>query len=157
MPLTSYTIERTFTVAPERLFRAFVDPEDLKVWVWGAGARGVEADLDVRPGGRLCVTTEVEGPDGKTNRFGWRGVVLEVDPGRRLVHTLHWDAPVGYNEPGMNPVDEAILAEFLPDEQGCRLRYTHLGIPDDGQSAAEHERSVRVTFDDLETHLAASR
>ncbi len=153
MPLTSYTIERTFPVSQERLFRALTDPEDLKVWVWGSEGRDVEADVDLKVGGQVRTTTRVDRPDGNEERAGFRGVFALIEPPRRLVHTVHWDASVGYNAPGMNPVDEVIAAEVEPCAEGCRLRYTHLGIPDDGVSAAEHERSVRITLDVLERHL----
>ena len=81
---------------------------------------------------------------------------MAIDGPHRLVHTVHWDAPVGYNEPGMHPIDEVLIIEIEPHEDGCRLRYTHLGIPDDGMSAAEHERSVRATLDVLARRLGAS-
>lgn len=155
MTLTSYTIDRTFPVPPERLFRAFTDPEDLRAWVWGADAPGVTAEVDLRVGGLVRVTMRMPDAEGGEQVMGFRGVYAEVDAPRRLVHTVHWDSSVGYNEPGMNPVDEVLVTAIEPHENGARLRYTHLGIPDDGQSAPEHERSVRVTLDVLERHLAA--
>ena len=155
MALTSYTIDRTFYVAPERLFRAFTDPDDLKAWVWGAEAPGVTAEVDLRVGGLFHMAMRMKAPEGGETVAGFRGVYVEIDAPRRLVHTVHWDASVGYNEAGMNPVDEVLVAEIEPHADGCRLRYTHLGIPDDGMSAAEHERSVRVTLDVLAKHLSA--
>lgn len=154
MPLTSYTIERPFRVSPERLFRAFTDPSDVRAWVWGQDGRDVRVELDLRPGGALQVTTVVDGPQGADTRIGYRGQVVLFEAGRRLVHTLHWDAPVGYNAAGLDPVDEVLDIEVVPDGETSRLCYTHRGIPDDGQSAREHERSVRVTLDCLERHLA---
>ena len=60
---------------------------------------------------------------------------------------------MGYNEPGMSPVDEVVVAKFEAREDGALLRYTHHGIPDDGVSAKEHERNVRITLDHLAKHL----
>ncbi len=150
MALTSYTIERHYSVDPERLFRAFTDPEELKAWVWGKDAQGVEAAVDLRIGGTLEMSIPMPGGE---ERAGFRCLIVEVESGRRLVHTVHWDADVGYNAPGMNPVDEVLATDFTPADGGTLLRYAHLGIPDDGVSAPEHERSVRATLDDLETHL----
>ncbi len=156
MQLTSYTIERAYPVSPDRLFQAFTDPDDLRIWVWGNEGRNVEAAVDLHPGGRLSVTTEADWPGWPHPRAGYRGVVVEALPGKRLVHTVHWDAPVGYNAEGMDPVDEVLVIDIAAHADGSLLRYTHLGIPDDGQSAAEHERSVRITLDFLEQHLRAT-
>jgi hypothetical protein len=81
-------------------------------------------------------------------------VFADVVPGRRVVHTVHWDSNMGYNAPGKNPVDEVMVVEIEAAPAGSRLTFTHHGIPDDGGSAAEHERSVRATFDDLAAHVA---
>lgn len=147
-PLTSYTIERTFPVPPERLFRAFTNEEEIKTWIWGEGAQVRKALVEPESGGRYHVVME--------NGHGMRGMVLVYVPGERLIHTLHWDAPVGYNADGMDPIDEVIAMQFEAHEDGSLLRYTHQGIPDDGQSAPEHERSVRATFDGLAKRLATA-
>ena len=54
----------------------------------------------------------------------------------------------------MNPVDEVMVVEISPDAAGSRLALSHLGIPESPGSAAEHERSVRSTLDDLAAHVA---
>src|SRR5207248_2416828 len=72
-------------------------------------------------------------------RDGMRGIYVDVRPGKRLVHTLNWDADVGYNAPGADALDEVVIAEIEPDGRGSRLSYTHLGIPEGGGAAAEHE------------------
>ena len=152
----SYTIERKFPVSPERLFRALTEPADLVAWIWGPYGRDVRATVDLVVGGQFQVTTNVAGRGWGRDVAGMRGVYAEVRPPTHLVHTLHWDAPVGYNAPGMDPVDEVVVVDIEPDPAGSRIVYSHLGIPDDGVSAAEHQRSVHVTFDLLERHLAAN-
>ena len=155
MSLTSYTIDRTYAVPPERLFQAFTDPADLTAWVWGADAPGVTAEVDLRVGGLLEMAMRMPAPEGGESVAGFRGMYVAIEEPHRLVHTVHWDASVGYNAPGMHPIDEVLIAEIAPHENGCRLQYTHLGIPDDGLSAPEHERSVRATLDVLALHLGA--
>ena len=155
MSLTQYTIERKFPVSAERLYRAFVDPGDIKVWYWGNKRKNVEVEQDLRIGGRFSVVTDVSNRKGwGSDQAGMRGMYLVIEPGKKLIHTLHWDAPVGYNEPGMNPLDEVIVVNIEPHGDGSALQYIHMGIPDDGVSAPEHERSVRITMDLLEKHLA---
>ncbi len=153
-PLTSYTIERRFPVAPERLFRAFTDEEELKRWIWGENAEVRKAQVELESGGRFHVVAKNDFPGWPHDEVAMRGMVLFVVPGRRLIHTLHWDAPVGYNAEGLDPIDEVIAIDIEPDGDGCALSYTHQGIPDDGKSAPEHERSVRATLGLLARLLA---
>ena len=154
MPLTSYTIERSFPVPAARLFRAFTDPADLAAWIWGPGARDVRAEVDARVGGGFCVTTDGAGLGKVGARAGMLGTFVVLDPPLRLVHTLRWDSFVGYNAKGMDPLDEAVVVEIEPHAGGTRLRYVHVGIPDDGVAAPEHERSVRACLDHLAAHLS---
>jgi uncharacterized protein YndB with AHSA1/START domain len=146
--LVSYRIERRFAVPPERLFRAFTDPEELAGWVYGADARGLVAEVDPRSGGALRLS--------KDGASLMRGLFVDVCPPSRIVHTVHWDADVGYNRSGEDPVDELVVVEIAADPAGSRLAYLHAGIPDDGESAREHERSVRATLDDLARRLVAT-
>ena len=149
MQLTRYTIERPFPVSVDRLWAGFTDPALLKQWIWGPGAKDVRVEQDLQLYGMFNVSMAAE-----DTRWGMRGIYVEIQPGKKLVHTLHWDADVGYNRAGKHPVDEVIVVEILSDGDVVSLRYTHVGIPDDGQSAKEHERSVRVTLDLLEKVLA---
>ena len=109
--------------------------------------------VELESGGRLHIVADAEYPDWPQKEVAMRGMVLFVIPNEKLVHTLHWDAPVGYNAEGLDPIDEVIAVNFEADGDGCRMRYTHQGIPDDGQSVVHHERSVRATFDILERIL----
>lgn len=67
------------------------------------------------------------------DRAGMRGIYLVLEPERKLIHTLHWDAP------GMSPLDEIIVVNINGEGETSNLEYIHMGIPDDGQSAPEHE------------------
>ena len=150
-------IVRTFNHPAERLFKAWTDPQDLGTWMWNPYDRNLDVEVDLRVGGRYRIYTDAPPDQGKPgDRWGMVGFYTEVVTNKRLAYTLHWDAPVGYNEPGMNPLDEVLVCEFQLDGEGSLLKYTHMGIPDDGGSAAEHERSVRETLDLLEAHLKAT-
>ncbi len=151
MALTQYVIERTYTAPREALYRAFTQPELFARWVWGDYGKDVRAEIDLKINGLI----EVTDTDGKQRHRLFRGIFLVIVPDEKLIYTLHWDGDVGYNRGGNVPVDEVLVLDFLPHEQGSLLRYRHMGIPDDGASAPEHERSVRVTLDHLEKLLAA--
>ena len=148
MKLTQYTIERNFPVSAERLFAGFTDPDLLKQWIWGPGAKDVRVEQQFHINGTFNISM-----DGGGSRWGMRGIYLVIVPNEKLIHTLHWDADVGYNSADNDPVDEVIVVNIRPDAEGSALQYIHMGIPDDGVSATEHERSVRVTLDGLENLL----
>jgi uncharacterized protein YndB with AHSA1/START domain len=153
MGLTQYTIERKFAASPAALYRAFTDPAVFAKWVWGLQAKNVQAEFDLRINGILRVTDD----QGKGRHDLFRGIYLVIEPGQKLIHTIHWHGDVGYNGPGMKPLDEVLVVSFIPDGEGSLLRYLHMGIPDDGMSAKEHERSVRVTLDGLEKLLQTTQ
>lgn len=148
MKLTQYTIERKYPVSTDRLWAGFTDPEILKQWIWGPGAKDVLVKQALHLNGTFNISM-----DGGDKRWGMRGMYLVIEPSKKLIHTLHWDADVGYNGEGKNPLDEVIVVNIKPDGNDSALEYIHMGIPDDGQSAPEHERSVRVTLDLLEKVL----
>src|SRR5688572_15044934 len=149
MKLTQYTIERRFSAPPERVYRAFTDPVELAAWVWGGFAKATKADVDPWINGTLEIAID----EGEGMASAMRGIYLVIQPNQRLIHTVHWDASVGYNLSG-KALDEVLVIDFLPDNAGCLLKYLHMGIPDDGRSAAAHEKSVQATLDYLEKHLA---
>ncbi len=89
-------LERVFDATPDRVFRAWTDPEVLKKWFAPKPFTTPVADLDVRPGGACMIV--MRGPDGKD--YPNPGVYLEVVPNRRLVTT---DAYVSAWQPSPQP------------------------------------------------------
>lgn len=76
-------LERIFDATPDRVYRAWTDPEILKKWFAPKPYTTPHAHLDVRPGGASNIV--MADPDG--NEFPNPGVYLEVVPNRRLVST----------------------------------------------------------------------
>src|SRR5690606_10341476 len=146
MRLTQYVIERKLAATPEAVYAAFTEPDKYAKWVWGSYAKDVRAEIDLKINGMLCVTEDA----GKGRHDLFRGIYLEIEPGRKLIHTLHWGGGMGYDYEGKTPLDEVIVLDFLPDPDGCLLRYRHMGVPDEPGIAADHEQSVRGTLDWLE-------
>jgi uncharacterized protein YndB with AHSA1/START domain len=82
------TLHRKFPVAPEKVWRAWTEPQALKQW-FGPGDRHQPvsvADVDVRVGGRFRLV--FGGADG--NEHEAAGVYREVQPHRKLVFTWCW-------------------------------------------------------------------
>lgn len=76
-------LEHVFDATPDRVFRAWTDPEVLKKWFAPKPFTTPFAEMDVRPGGSSTIV--MRGPDGTD--YPNRGVYLEVVPGHRLVST----------------------------------------------------------------------
>lgn len=75
-------IERRIAASPERVWRAWTDPERLAAWFGPNGFRTETAAFDLRPGGewRFVMRHDEHGSFGNLVRF------LEVDAPRRLVY-----------------------------------------------------------------------
>jgi uncharacterized protein YndB with AHSA1/START domain len=83
----SLTLERFYPVAPEKVWRAWTDPQALSRWFGPGGSQPVaSAELDVRVGGRFRVL--FGGAEGREHEV--QGVYREVVPNRRLVFTWTW-------------------------------------------------------------------
>ena len=107
-------LTRLIHAPPEKLFRAWTEPELLRQWFAPLPYTTPVAELDVRPGGaNLVVMRDPEGRDHPN-----RGVYLEVVPNERLVIT---DAYVGAWEPSEKPFMTVILTF---EKVGEGTRYT---------------------------------
>jgi uncharacterized protein YndB with AHSA1/START domain len=106
-------MEKVFEIyirtTPERLWEAITDPEIRRKYNFGAAVHS-----DWQPGSRLEMGAPNAGPLGE-------GEVLEVDPPRRLVHTLValWSDEV--RAEGASRV----TWEIEPVQDSCRLTVTH--------------------------------
>jgi len=91
-------VSRRIRATPERLFRLWTDPAQLRHW-WrmdGPGWAFAGAEIDLRVGGayRLSMT----GPDGQEHVAV--GVYRELAPPVRLAFTWDWENPAHRTMPG---------------------------------------------------------
>jgi uncharacterized protein YndB with AHSA1/START domain len=108
-------LTRNIDAPPEKLFRAWTQPELLKQWFAPLPFTTPHAELDVRPGGSSVIV--MRGPDGTD--YPNRGVYLEVVENERLVTT---DAFTSAWQPSEKPFMTLILT--FEDIGGGRTRYT---------------------------------
>ena len=111
----SLRLARRYPVAPEKVWRAWTDPQALKRW-WGPGDQEPVslAELDVRVGGRFRIV--FGGPGGTDHEV--RGVYREVAPPRRLAFTWTW--------PRSTPERESLVTlEFRAVDGGTALAFLH--------------------------------
>jgi len=109
-------LTRIIDAPPEKVFRAWTEPELLKQWFAPLPWTTPVAETDVRPGGASLIV--MRGPDGK--EFPNRGVYLEVVKNQRLVVT---DAYTKAWEPSEKPFMTVILTF---ENEGGKTRYTAL-------------------------------
>jgi uncharacterized protein YndB with AHSA1/START domain len=107
-------LTRIIDAPPEKLFRAWTEPELLKQWFAPLPYNTPVAELDVRPGGAILVV--MRGPDGID--MPNRGVYLEVVKNERLVST---DAYTRAWELSPKPFMTLILTF---ERQGTKTKYT---------------------------------
>jgi uncharacterized protein YndB with AHSA1/START domain len=108
-------LTREIDAPPEKLFRAWTQPELLKQWFAPLPFTTPHAELDVRPGGSSLIV--MRGPDG--NEYPNRGVYLEVVENERLVST---DAFTSAWQPSEKPFMTLILT--FEEIDGGKTRYT---------------------------------
>jgi uncharacterized protein YndB with AHSA1/START domain len=80
-------LNRVFDAPPDRVFRAFVEPEALRRWKAPGDAEVVLVEVDLRPGGRYRI--HMRGKDGTVYRL--TGEYREISPPKRLSFTWHWE------------------------------------------------------------------
>ena len=109
-------LTRLINASPDKLFRAWTEPELLKQWFAPLPYTTPEAELDVRPGGTALIV--MRGPDGVD--MPNPGVYLEVVKNQRLVSTA---AYLRAWEPSEKPFMTLILT-FV--DMGGKTQYTAL-------------------------------
>lgn len=116
----SLTESRLIRATPERLFEAWTRPEQLLLW-WGpATVKCVEAEVDLRPGGRYRLGNQL--PDGSIVLI--QGEFLRVERPTELEYT--WRVKQG----AMRPSDERVRVRFEAQGEHTRVEVFHDRIGD---------------------------
>ena len=111
---------RVLRASPERVYRAFLDPEAMVKWLPPHGFTGKVHHLDAQVGGtyRMSFTNFTT---GKSHSFG--GTYLELVPHERIRHTDKFDDP---NLPG----EMQVTITLKKVSCGTELNIVQEGIPD---------------------------
>ena len=113
------TLHRVFRAPPDRLYRAFLDPDTMAKWLPPHGFTGRVLSMDSRVGGRYRMQF-TNFSNGQSHAFG--GEYLELIPGERIVHTDSFDDP---NLPG----EMRTTITFRPVLVGTEVTAVQEGIP----------------------------
>jgi uncharacterized protein YndB with AHSA1/START domain len=112
-------LHRVLRAKPERVYRAFIDPDAMSKWLPPHGFTGKVHHMDARVGGtyRMSFTNF---NTGKSHAFG--GKFLELTPNERLRYDDQFEDP---NLPGTMITTVELREVFC----GTELRITQEGIP----------------------------
>jgi uncharacterized protein YndB with AHSA1/START domain len=118
--MSTIRLHRVLRAPPEKVFRAFTDPDAMVKWLPPHGFTGKVHQMDARVGGahRMSFTNF---STGHSHSFG--GEYLEIVPNERLRYTDRFDDP---NLPGEMQVTVSFKAVFC----GTELSVVQDGVPD---------------------------
>ena len=144
----SFTIERRYDAAPERVFRAFSDRDAKQRWMGCEDVRAPVIDtLDFRVGGREV--SRGGGADGAEHLF--EGTYLDIVPGRRFVFAFVMHV-------GGRKLSASIASvEVFPDGDGARLIFNEQGVYFGEDGWAEREEGTAVGMAQLAAWLDAQK
>ena len=134
---------RHYPVAPEKVWRAWTDPQALSAWFGPGEANSVlRAEMDVQVGGRYTIAFRTQ--DGEQHEVS--GTYQEVLANRRLCFTWAWQS---------TPDRVSLVTiELRATPQGTELEFRHDRFFDRA-ARDSHERGWTSTLEKLERFLAA--
>ena len=112
-------LHRVLRASPERVYRAFLDPDALVKWIPPHGFTGKVHHMDARVGGEHRMSFTNFGT-GTTHSFG--GTYVELTPYERIRYTDRFDDP---NLPGELQVTVSLAAVSC----GTDLTVVQEGVP----------------------------
>ncbi len=119
MPST-VSLHHVFTAKPEKLFRAFVEPDAVATWLPPFGFTCTVHELEAKEGGKHRMTFR-NFTTGNSHSFG--GTYLKLVPGETLVYTDAFDDP---HLPGEMKVTVMLKAVSV----GTEMSVVQEGVPD---------------------------
>ena len=113
-------LHRVFTAPPERVFKAFIDPDALVKWMAPHGFTAKVHHLDAKVGGTYKMSF-TNFSTGSSQAFG--GTYHEIIPNQLLRYTDQFDDP---NLPG----EIEVIIQLKAVSVGTEVNITQSGIPD---------------------------
>jgi uncharacterized protein YndB with AHSA1/START domain len=120
MPTNTIRLHRVLRAAPEKVYRAFLDPDAMAKWLPPNGFTGKVHQMEAKVGGmhRMSFTNF---SNGQSHSFG--GTYLELVPNERIRYTDKFDDP---NLPG----EIKVTINLKEASCGTELNILQEGVPD---------------------------
>lgn len=119
MPST-IRLHRVIAARPEKLYRAFIEPDAVASWLPPWGFLCTVHELEAKVGGHYRMSFR-NFTTGQSHSFG--GSYLELIPGQRLVYTDGFDDP---NLPG----EMKVTVDLKQVSVGTEITIEQQGVPD---------------------------
>jgi len=120
MPTGTVKLHRVFAAPPERVYRAFLNPDAMAKWLPPYGFACKVHHMDARVGGTFRMSFTNFGT-GNSHSFG--GEYQELVPHTRLRYTDKFD------DPGM-PGEMQVTVEMTSVSVGTEINIVQAGIPE---------------------------
>jgi uncharacterized protein YndB with AHSA1/START domain len=143
---TKVGAEKEFSVPVEKLYQAWITPEDLKQWWKPSENQLTEVELNNQEGGRIKYVFETK--DGQP-AITITGEYKEVKPNERLVYTWNWDLA----SENTKKSDHQLTIEFSSAGEGSKLSVTQENFQD-GEAIEPHEQGWQKALEDLSNYLS---
>jgi uncharacterized protein YndB with AHSA1/START domain len=120
MATNTIRLHRVLRAAPEKVYRAFLDPDAMAKWLPPDGFTGKVHQMEARVGGtyRMSFTNFTT---GQSHSFG--GTFIELTPHERIRYTDRFDDP---NLPG----ELRVTVTLTKVSVGTELNVVQEGVPD---------------------------
>jgi uncharacterized protein YndB with AHSA1/START domain len=133
----SLHLTRHYSASPEKVWRAWTDPQALSAWFGPGDTAVTQAELDVRVGGRYTIAFRTQ--DGEQHQVS--GVYEEVQANRKLCFTWAWKS---------TPDRVSLVTiELRPARDGTELELRHERFFDEA-ARASHQHGWTATLEKLE-------
>ncbi|HEY8539845.1 MAG TPA: SRPBCC family protein [Steroidobacteraceae bacterium] len=119
MATNTVRLHRVFRATPERVYRAFLDPDAMVKWLPPHGFTGKVHHADVRVGGTYKMSF-TNFTTGQSHSFG--GTYVELKPNELIRYTDRFDDP---NLPG----EMVTTVVIRPVSVGVEVNITQEGLP----------------------------
>ena len=128
-PSLDLKLERVIDVPPSLVWRAWTEPEHLKVWFCPRPWSVTDCEIDLRPGG--IFRTTMCSPEGQ--EFPNTGCILDVVHEERLIFT---DALL----PGYRPAEKPFMTGVVTlTSEGEGTRYVAMALHHNEEARKQHE------------------
>jgi uncharacterized protein YndB with AHSA1/START domain len=120
MATNTIKLHRVLRATPERVYKAFLDPDAMVKWLPPNGFTGKVHQLEAKVGGTFKMSFS-NFTTGSSHSFG--GQYYELVPGERIRHSDKFDDP---NLPG----EMQVTITFTKVSCGTELQIVQEGVPD---------------------------
>jgi uncharacterized protein YndB with AHSA1/START domain len=121
----SLTMSRVIEVSPDRVYEAFLDPNDLAAWLPPDGFSAEVHEFEGREGGTFRISFTADTDELEEYASTFHGTYEELIQGERIVYTEAFET----DDPGMTgEMTTTVTFEAVPD--GTEITLRQAGIPE---------------------------